>query len=39
MGDGRGACRVLLEKPEVYTPLGRARLRREYNIKVDLQEV
>jgi len=39
VGDRRGACRVLVGKPEGKRPLGRPRLRREDNIKMDLQEV
>ena len=39
MGDGRGAHRVLIGKPEGKRPLGRPRRRWEYTIKMDLQEV
>jgi len=39
MGEGRGAYRVLLGKPEGKRPLGRPRHRWEDNIKLDLQEV
>ena len=39
MGEGRGVHRVLVGKPEGKTPLGRPRRRRDYNIKMDLQEV
>ena len=39
VGDRRGACRVLVWKPEGKGPLGRPRLRWEDNIKIDLQEV
>ena len=39
MGDGRDVHRVLVGKPEVKRPLGRPRLRREDNIKMDLQEM
>jgi hypothetical protein len=39
MGEGRGVYRVLVWKPEGKRPLGRPRLRREDNIKMDLQEV
>ena len=39
MGDGRGVHRVLIGKPEGKRPLGRPRLRRKDNIKMDLQEV
>ena len=39
MGQGRGVYRVLVRKPEGKRPLGRPRLRREDNIKMDLQEV
>ena len=38
-GEGRGVHRVLVGKPEGKRPLGRTRLRREDNIKMDLQEV
>ena len=37
-GEGRGAHRVLVEKPEGKRPLGRPRLRWEDNIKMDIQE-
>jgi hypothetical protein len=39
MGEGRGLYRVLVEKPEGKGPLGRARLKWEDNIKMNLQEV
>ena len=35
----RSVYRVLVERPERKKPLGRPRLRREDNIKMDLQEV
>jgi hypothetical protein len=35
----RGACRVLVGKPERKRPLGRPRRTWEDNIKMDLQEV
>ena len=38
-GDRRGVYRVYVGKPERMRPLGRPRLRREDNIKMDLQEV
>jgi hypothetical protein len=38
MGDRRGACRVLIRKPEGSSPLGRPRLRWELNVKIYLQE-
>ena len=38
-GEGRGAHRVLVGKPEGKRPLGRPRRRWEDNIKMDLQEV
>ena len=38
MGDGRGACRVFVGKPEGNRPLGRSK-RRWDDIKMDLQEV
>ena len=34
-----GVYRVLVWKPELRRPLGRPRLRREDNIKMDLHEV
>ena len=39
MGESRGACRVLLEKPEGRRPPERPRHRWEDNIKMDLGEV
>jgi hypothetical protein len=39
MGEGRGAYRVLVRRPEGRRPLGRPRHRWEDNIKMDLQEV
>ena len=39
MGEGRGAPRVLVGKPEGKRSLGRPRLRWENNIKMDLREV
>jgi len=39
MGDGRGAYRVLVGKPEGKRPLGRPRRRWVDDIKVDIQEV
>ena len=39
MGEGRGVYRLLVGKPEGKRPMGRPRLRWEYNIKMDLQEV
>jgi hypothetical protein len=39
MGEGRGAYRVLVERPKGRRPLGRPRRRWEDNIKMDLQEV
>jgi hypothetical protein len=39
MGEMRGAYRVLFGTPEEKRPLGRSRLRSDYNIKMDLQEV
>jgi hypothetical protein len=39
MGELRGVYWVLVGKPEGKRPFGRPRLRREDNIKVDLQEV
>ena len=39
VGDGRNACRVLVERPERIRSLGRSRRRWKDNIKIDLQEV
>jgi hypothetical protein len=39
MGEGRGAYRVLVGKPEGRRPLGRPRCRWKYNIKMDLREI
>jgi hypothetical protein len=39
MGEGRGAYRILVGRPEGRRPLGRHRCRWEDNIKMDLQEV
>jgi hypothetical protein len=39
MGEGRGAYRVLVGRPEGKIPLGRPRRRWEDNIKIDLREI
>jgi len=39
VGDGRGACRVLMGKPEGKSPLGRARHRWKDNIEVYVKEI
>jgi hypothetical protein len=39
MGEGRGAYRILVGRPEGRRSLGRPRHRWEDNIKMDLQEV
>ena len=39
MGESRVVYRVLVGNPEGERPLGRPRLRWEYNIKMDLYEV
>jgi hypothetical protein len=39
MGEGRGAYRVLVGRPEGKRPLGRSRRRCEDNIKMDLREI
>jgi hypothetical protein len=39
MGEGRGAYRVLVGRPEGKRPLGRHRRRWEDNIKMDLGEI
>jgi hypothetical protein len=36
IGEGRCVYRVLVGKPEGKRPLGRLKLRQEYNIKMDL---
>ena len=39
MGDRRGACRVLVGRPEEKRPIERRRRRWEDNIKMYLEEV
>jgi hypothetical protein len=39
MGEGRGAYRILVGRPEGRRPLGRPRRRWENNIKMDLQDM
>jgi len=39
MGEGRGARRVLVGRPEGKTPLGKRRRMWEDNIKIDLREI
>jgi hypothetical protein len=39
MGEGRGAYRVLVRRPEGKRPLGRPRRRWEDNIKIELGEI
>jgi len=39
MGAGRGAYRVLVQRPEGKTSLGRPRCRWEDNVKMDLGEI
>jgi hypothetical protein len=39
MGEGRGAYRILVGRPEGRRPLGRPRRRLEDNVKMDIQEV
>jgi hypothetical protein len=39
MGEGRGAYRILVGRPEGRRPLRRPRRRWEDNIKIDLQDV
>jgi hypothetical protein len=39
MGEGRGAYRILVGRPEGRRQLGRHKRRWEDNIKMDLQEV
>jgi hypothetical protein len=38
-GEGIGAYRILVGRPEGKRPLGRPRRRWEYNIEVDLREI
>jgi hypothetical protein len=38
-GEGRGAYRVLVGRPEGKSPLGRPRRKWEDNIKMDLKEI
>jgi hypothetical protein len=37
MGEGRGAYRIFVERPEGRRPLGKPRHRWENNMKIDLQ--
>jgi hypothetical protein len=39
MGEGRGAYRILVGRPDGRRPLGRPRHRWKDNIKMDLQDV
>jgi hypothetical protein len=39
MGEGKGAYKILVGRPEERRPLGRPRRRWEDNIKINLQEV
>jgi hypothetical protein len=39
MGEVRGACKILVGRPEGRRPLGRHRHRWEDNIKMDLREI
>jgi hypothetical protein len=39
MDEGKGACRILMGRPEGRRPLERPRRRWEDNIKMDIQEV
>ena len=39
MGEGRGACRVLVGKPKEKTPLGRSGHRWEDSIKMGVKEI
>jgi len=39
MGECRGVCRDLVEKPEGKRPIGKPRHRWEDNITMDLQEM
>ena len=38
VGERKGACRVLVAKPDEKRPLGRPRHRRKNNFRMDLQE-
>ena len=39
MGDRRGVYRILVGRPDGKSQLGRPKRRREYNIKMNFQEV
>jgi hypothetical protein len=39
MGEVRGACNILVGKPEGRRPIGRPRRRWEDNIKTELREI
>jgi hypothetical protein len=39
MGERRGACNVLVGRPDGKRPLGRPGSKWEHNIKIELQEV
>jgi hypothetical protein len=39
MGEGGGAYKILVGKPDVWRPLGRPRLRWEVKRMMDIQEV
>jgi len=39
MGEKRDVCRVLVEKPDGKSPLGRPRRRSEDSVKMDAKEV
>jgi hypothetical protein len=39
MGKRRGACRVLVGKPDGKRPFGRPRRRCDDNVKIDFQQV
>ena len=39
MEEGRSAFKILTGKPKGKRPLGRPRLRWEYNIRIDLKEI
>jgi hypothetical protein len=38
-GERGGACRVVVEKPQGKSPLGRPRRRWDYNINVGVKEI
>jgi hypothetical protein len=39
MGEMRNVYKILVDKPEEESPLGRPRHKRDHNIKMDLKEI